>query len=371
MKFTVLQSNINKALSQVGRIVGSRATLPVLSNVLIIAEKGKLKLSATDLEVAVTSLAKGKIEEDGQLTVPARLLIDFISNNNDESIQFETKKDNDNVLHLKSTHYKAVITGISAEEFPTIPVLPTENIVNIKSEDFADALKKVIIAPANDETRPVLAGIYFQFEGKRLTLAATDSFRLAEKKLSFDQDSGDKKFIVPGRTMTEVLRLMSGTEAIKTVEISSTENQIAFKIGETEVVSRLIEGAFPNYTQIIPTSSKIKATLNHAEFVSAVKMSALFAKNAANNIRIQVKKNEALISSLASPAGESTSKISAETSGGELTIAFNARYVLDVLAVDDGKKVILELNDDATAGIIRSEKDPEFTYIIMPLKLDS
>ena len=194
---------------------------------------------------------------------------------------------------------------------------------------------------------------------------------MAEKKLEFDEDAGDKKFIVPGRTMTEVLRLMSGTEAIKTVEISSTENQIAFKIGDTEVVSRLIEGAFPNYTQIIPTSSKIKVTMNHAEFVSAVKMSALFAKNAAHNIRIQVKKDEVLIASLASPAGEATSKISADTSGGELTIAFNARYVLDVLAVDDGKKVILELNDDATAGIIRSEKDKEFTYIIMPLKLDS
>ena len=371
MKFTVMQPNIAKALNQVSRIVGSRTTLPVLGNVLINAEKGKIKLSATDLEVAVTSVATGKIEGDGQLTIPARLLSDFIVNNNDESILFETKEDNPNVLHLKSDRYKATITGISAEEFPTIPLLPTENIIKIKNSDLSDAIKKVIIAPANDETRPVLAGIYFQFNGKSLTLAATDSFRLAEKKLQFDQDAGEKKFIVPGRTMTEVLRLMTGFEMEKPVEISSTENQIAFKIGDTEVVSRLIEGAFPNYAQIIPTSSKIKITMGYADFVSAVKMSALFAKNAANNIKIQVKKNEVSIASMASPAGEATSKIPAETSGGELSIAFNARYVLDVLAVFDGQKVILELNDDSTAGLIRTEKDKEYIYIIMPLKLDT
>lgn len=370
MKFTVLQGNFAKALGQVSRIVGSRTTLPVLGNVLIIAEKGKIKLSATDLEVAVTSIALGKIDEDGQLTVPARLLSDFISNNNDESIVFETKADSENVLNLKSDHYKATITGISAEEFPTIPLLPTENIIKIKNADLSDAIKKVIIAPANDETRPVLAGIYFQFNGKSLTLAATDSFRLAEKKMEFEEDAGEKKFIVPGRTMTEVLRLMLGMEPEKPIEISSTENQIAFKIGDTEVVSRLIEGAFPNYTQIIPASSKIKVSMKHKDFVSAVKMSSLFAKNAANNIRIHVTKDEVSIASMASPAGEATSKISAETSGGELTIAFNARYVLDVLAVNDGEKVILELNDDATAGLIKSEKDEGYIYIVMPLKLD-
>jgi len=371
MKLTVLQSNFAKALNQVSRIVGSRTTLPVLGNVLIIAEKGKIKLSATDLEVAVTSLALGKIEEDGQLTVPARLLSDFITNDNDESITFETKSDAVNVLHLKSEHYKATITGISAEEFPTIPLLTSENVIKIANEDFSDAIKKVIIAPANDETRPVLAGIYFQFNGKSLTLAATDSFRLAEKKLQFKEDAGEQKFIVPARTMTEVLRLMSTLEPEKAVEISSTENQIAFKIGDTEVVSRLIEGAFPNYSQIIPTSSKIKVSMNHSDFVSAVKMSALFAKNAANNIRINIKKDEVSISSMASPTGEAVSKISAETSGGELSIAFNARYVLDILAVNDGKKVILELNDDATAGLIKSENDKDYIYIIMPLKLDS
>ncbi len=371
MKFTSLQSNFAKALNQVSRIVTARTTLPILGNILIFADKGKIKLSATDLEVAVTAQASGKIEEGGQLTIPARLLSDFIANNNDESVIFETKKENENVLHLKSDHYSATINGISAEEFPTIPQLPKQNVIKIKNELFTDALKKVIIAPANDETRPVLAGIYFQFKGKILTLAATDSFRLAEKKLEFDNETEEKKFIVPSRTMTEVLRLMSTFDPQRDVEVSSTENQIAFKIGDTEVVSRLIEGAFPNYSQIIPTTSKITIKAPYSDFISAVKMSALFAKNAANNIKITTKKDEISISSIATESGQAISKLGAEVSGGEVEIAFNARYILDVLQVNTGENVILELNDGASAGVIRSEKDNDYLYIVMPLRLDS
>ena len=243
MKFKVLQSNFQQALNQVNRVVGARTTLPVLSNVLIDAEKGKIKLSATDLEIAVTAQTSGKIEEEGKLTIPARLLADFVLNNNDDSIEFETES---NKLHLKSTHYSANINGVSAEEFPTIPSLPKEKYCTIKRSDFVESLRKVLIAPANDETRPVLAGIYFQFEKNLLTLAATDSYRLAEKKLELDKEVENKTFIVPARTMMEVLRLASGAESLENVSISSTENQISFIIGDTQVVSRLIEGAYPN-----------------------------------------------------------------------------------------------------------------------------
>jgi DNA polymerase-3 subunit beta len=367
MKFTATQSNFAKALNQVSRVVGTRTTLPVLGNILISAGKGKINLSATDLEVAVTTKTLGKVEEEGVITIPARLLSDFILNNNDESIDFESS-DNLN-LQLKSKHFSAHINGISAEEFPTIPSLPKDLFCTFKSEDFIDTVKKVAIAPANDETRPVLAGIYFNFSGKLLTLAATDSFRLAEKKLALDETIEDKKFIVPSRTMIEVLRLLSSDSAAN-ISISSTENQIAFKIGETEVVSRLIEGAFPNYSQIIPSSSKIKAVVSHKDFSNAVKMVSLFAKNSANNIRIKTLDNKLVISSISTETGDATSEIEAEVTGGELQIAFNARYVLDVLSVISENKIILEFNDTASAGVIRSEKDKDFTYIIMPLKID-
>lgn len=366
MKFTALQGPFARSLNNVSRVVGTRTTLPVLGNILLKAEKGKIRLSATDLEVAISSIATGKIEEEGELTVPARLLVDFITNNRDESINFTTDK---NTLHLKSEHFEANINGISAEEFPTIPSLPKELFCDIKREDFIDSVKKVIIAPANDETRPVLAGIYFQFNGKILTLAATDSYRLAEKKVELGDSVEEKKFIVPSRTMAEVLRLASGDDG-DNISISSTENQISFKIGETEIVSRLIEGAFPNYAQIIPEKSKIMTTVGKEELLSAVKMSLLFAKNSANNIRFESGEKNLLVKTIASEAGDSVSKIEAEIAGGKYNIAFNARFVLDVLQILSDEKVILEFNDDASAGVIRTQKDKDFIYIVMPLKID-
>lgn len=367
MKFTTFQSSFAKALNQVSRIVSSRTTLPVLGNILISAEKGKIHLSATDLEIAITTQTTGKVEEDGKLTIPARLLTEFIVNNNDESIEFSTKGTS---LNLKSKHYEANINGISAEEFPTIPLLSKDLFCSIKKDIFMDAIKKVSIAPANDETRPVLAGVYFSFNEKILTLAATDSYRLSEKKIHLEEDLSDKKFIVPSRTMSEVLRISSGDES-GAISISSTENQILFKVGETQIISRLIEGAFPPYSQIIPSDSKIKATVQYSELLSAVKMSALFAKNSANNIRLKISGQDLSISSMANEAGDTVSKIAAEVSGGEIEIAFNVRYVLDVLQVIQSDKVVFELNDDASAGLIKSEKDKDFIYIVMPLKIDS
>ena len=367
MKFTILQSNFQKALNQVSRVVGVRTTLPVLSNVLITAEKGKIKLSATDLEVAITTQTSGKIDEEGTLTIPARLLSDFIANNNDESIELVTTETK---LHLKSAHYNANINGVSAEEFPTIPALSKEMFCVMPRVDFVEGLKKVLISPANDETRPVLAGIYFHFNENLLTLAATDSYRLSEKKIELETPVADKIFIVPSRTMVEVLRLASSVESIDKVSISFAENQISFVLGETQIISRLIEGSFPPYAQIIPSASKIHVEVGLRELVSAVKMSALFAKNAANNIKIKTGEKSLSVSSAMSEAGDAVSQIEAEVTGGEVEIAFNSKYLIDVLQVITDDKVILEFNDEASAGVIKSAGDKNFVYIAMPLRID-
>lgn len=368
MKFTILQINFAKALNQVSRVVGTRTTLPVLSNILISAEKGKIVLSATDLEVAIVVKTTGKVEEEGQLTVPARLLSDFVLNNNDESINLLTKK---NIINLKSARFEANINGISAEEFPTVPEMTKEWSSSLSRDDFLDALKKVAIAPAHDETRPVLAGIYFQFEGKKLTIAATDSYRLAEKKLQLEKEVVDNKFIVPARTMTEVFRLLSGSDD-KEIIISSAENQVAFKIGETLVISRLIEGAFPNYSQIIPEKSNIIVKVNYAEILSALKMTALFAKDAANNIKIETmpKEGKLIVKTIASEIGDATSEVKAEITGQKIEIAFNVKYVLDFLQVITDETIIFGFNDNASAGVIKTEKDAGFVYIVMPLKIE-
>jgi len=369
MKITMLQSNIAKVLGQTARIVGTRTTLPVLSNILIQATKGKIRFSATDLEVGIQTTAIGKIDEEGEITLPARMLSDFILNNKDESIEISTEA---TIAKIKSAHYEATIHGIAAEEFPTIPKPPKSYFAQIKISTFLESLKKVNIAPANDETRPVLAGIYLQFDGQTLTMAATDSYRLAERKITLDAPAEDKKIIVPSRTMNEVLRILGGSDVANDISIAISDNQISFKIGDAHIVSRIIEGTFPNYSQIIPSSSKIKTKVKLTELVSAVKMSFLFAKDSANNnIRLAVKADELQILSAASQSGSAKSNIEAKTEGGELEISFNARYFLDVLNVLGEENVLLEFNDATTAGIVRPEKDDAYLYIIMPLKLDA
>ncbi|MEI6499096.1 MAG: DNA polymerase III subunit beta [bacterium] len=368
MKVTILQSNFTKALSHISRVVGTRTTLPVLSNVLITAQKGRIEFSATDLEIGIITSTIGKIEEEGEITLPARLLSDFISNNKDESIELTVSGVKAN---LKSAHFEANIIGISPEEFPKVPIFDADYFCAIKKDEFINVAKRVAIAPANDETRPVLAGIYFAFDSEEVTLAATDSYRLAEDKIHITNKANDRKMIVPTRTINEVIRLISSADDASEIKISATENQVSFKINDTYIVSRLIEGAFPNYAQIIPTSATITAVVDQSELLSAVKMSSLFAKESVNNnVKIKVGKDCLIVSSTSSQAGDAKSTIEAKTTGEEVEIAFNAKYLIDVLQVLPGSKISVNLTNANSAGAIRKEGDKDFLYIIMPLKIE-
>lgn len=368
MKATILQTNFAKSLNSVMRVVSNRATLPVLNNVLIIADSGKLTISATDLEIGITSKITGKVDTDGKITVPAKLLSDFVVNNRDNSIDINLKELN---LNLKSEHFEANIKGIDAEEFPTIPVSQSKAYIKINATDFAEALRKVSFAAASDDTRPVLAGILLKFSDKELVITATDSYRLAEKKIILEKQVGDKEVIVPAKTMNELLRIISQNEPDQDVEMILDENQIFFNIGDVSIVSRLIEGNFPPYQQIIPSQSKITAKAEISELLSALKMSALFAKDVANNIKLSIDDKQITIKSAAGESGDTTSKITAETAGGKLTVAFNARYLIDVANVLSGKTVIAKFTDDSAAAIISSDKDENYLYLAMPLKTDN
>ncbi len=368
MKATILQSNFAKALSYISRIVSNRTTLPVLNNVLIVAEDGKIKISSTDLEIAITTKLIGKVDKDGIITVPARLLSDFIVNNKDENINLNL---NGLTLNLKSKHYEANIKGIDAEEFPTVPVAENKIFIKINAADFSEALRKVTFAAANDDTRPVLAGVYIKFFGKELSLAATDSYRLAEKRIKLSQEVKEKEIIVPARTLNEVNRILSQSEMDGEVEIIVDENQIFFIISDVQIVSRLIEGAFPNYSQIIPQSSKILVKADLSETLNALKMSSLFAKNVASNIKLRITDKGIIIKSAAGETGDTTSQVDAEVKGGKIEIAFNVRYLIDVMNVLSSKSVEMKFNDDSAPGIISSDKDEDYLYLAMPLKTDS
>ena len=368
MKIEVKQANFAKALNQVGRIVSNRTTLPVLGNVLLEAKEGKLSISATNLEVAITTAVMGKVEKEGVVTIPARLLSDFVLNNNDENIEISLK---DLTLSLKSKKYSANIKGINSEEFPTVPTMPKAKYISIGASKFSDALRKVTLAAANDETRPVLAGVYMKFAGSKLVLAATDSYRLAEKKIDIVNTNEEKEIIVPSRTLNEVLRIASSYDGESEVEITLDENQVFFVLGEIQIVSRLIEGSFPNYEQIIPKNSTISSVSNLSETLSAIKMSALFAKDMANNIKVSVSKTGLKVRSAQEQIGDTESKVKAKTAGGEVEVAFNARYLIDVLGVLNGTDVKMEFNDDSSPGVVTSDKDKDYIYLVMPLKTDS
>lgn len=368
MKITCTKENLAKALSIVGRTVATRATLPVLSNVLLSASDGRLKLTSTDLEIGVSTWIGGQVEAEGALTIPARLLTDFVTNNRDPKIELTIAG---STLTLKSDHFEAHINGIEASEFPSIPEIQGEAMLTISAKTFLDAVKQVIIAPAIDDTRPVLAGVMFSIKEGVLKMVATDSYRLAEKKITLEKKPTNfSDIIVPSRSLNEILRIIGAASDIKDISISISENQVLFVIGDTQIVSRLIEGNFPSYEQIIPTVEQTKATVDCDEMASIVKMAALFAKESANNIKLLFQKDQLVAKSMSAQIGDNVSNMPAEVEGKEVEVAFNAKYLIDFLSVVGEKNIRLSINDRLSPGVLRPAKDKDYMYIIMPLRAE-
>lgn len=366
MKVSCTQENLARGLGIVSHMVGTRTTLPVLNNILLKTEKGRLKLSATDLEIGINTWIGGKVVKEGAVTCPARLISEFVTTNTDKTINLELK---DATLNLSSEHFKANIKGIEASEFPLIPEVKGGATIEIGAATLRDAITKTVFACALDETRPVLAGIYIVVDGGTLKMVATDSYRLAEKRITTLSKSAKAKIIIPARTMAEIGRLID--ESVEKVAINVGENQVEFKIGPTEVVSRLIEGSFPDYEQIIPTNIKTKIEIPTASFSSAIKMASFFARESANNIKLVVKKPKIIQVLAVSPqVGDNVSDLEASFTGDELEIAFNSKFILDVLAVIGSENVDLEFAGPQVAGVVRPAKDKNYLYIIMPLRME-
>jgi len=370
MKVSCTQENLAKGLGIVGRSVGNRSTLPVLNNILLQTEKGRLKISATDLEVGIHTWIGSKVDADGAITIPAKLLMDYVNTNKDKTITLELKE---STLQLQSEHYKANIKGIEASEFPLIPEVKNAAEIEVLVSDFSTAISRTIIATALDESRPVLAGIYLNANDNKLKMVATDSYRLAEQTISLSKKiTQELSVIVPQRTMAEVGRILG--ENIEKAKILIGENQIEFILGETILVSRLIEGNFPDYTQIIPKSHKTRLEASTAEFANAIKMASLFARESANNIKVKMdpanETDKIQVLAVSPQLGDNVSAVAGKVEGEALEIAFNAKFVLDALQVLGSENLALELSGNLTAGILKSIKDPNYLYVIMPLRID-
>lgn len=372
MKLSILQQDLLPSLSSVSRSVGARSDLPVLANVLIQTEDGKLKLSATNLEVGVIKKVNAKVSEDGEISVPAKTFLEVISSLSAENIDLEASSD---ILKISTPKFRATLNGISATEFPTIP-LASDQVISLDFSVFKKAIPEISFAAAVDEGRPVLTGILTQIEGKLLTFVATDGFRLAFKKMPLAAQ-GDFRALIPKRTLEEVVRLAdeeiakfskSSEEKIE-IATSENQNQIIFKIGQAELSSRLIEGNFPNWEKIIPQKFGNRTIIERGEFLKAVKLASVFAKDAASIVKILASKDKFIITSSTKELGEQETSLEAEVEGEEIIIAFNSRFLIEAISACSSTQLSIEFSGNLSPALIKPIGEEGLEYIIMPVRV--
>jgi DNA polymerase-3 subunit beta len=368
MKLSLTQDNLSHALAAVGRVVSTRSSLPVLSNVLLTAEGNRLRLSATNLEIGINYWIGCKVDDAGALTVPARLFNEFVSSLPSGTIELSG---NDTNLSIKTPHYESKINGISAEEFPAIPQITSDPVLTLPSGLLKDAFVQVAVAASLDEARPVLAGVYLSIDDGSLIVAGTDSYRLAEKRLKLAKATKEPlAVIVPVRTIQELIRLLGDTES--EVEIYLDDNQIMFRLDQVELVSRLIEGAFPNYQQIIPEHAETSFEIDTSEFSRITKVASLFARENAGSVRVEIRaEGEVNIVSSDSEVGGNTSSAECEVSGEDGEISLNARYLSDALSVIKSPRVTFAISGKLNPCVLTpagKDAGDDYLHIVMPLR---
>lgn len=365
MELSVTQENLSKALLAVSRVATSRSQLPILNNILLRTDGSRLLVAATNLEIANSQYIGAKISTPGAITVPSRLISEFVSNLPKETIELKVKL---NTLHITCGNYTSTINGVVADDFPELPsVNEKESITySLKKEDFKESVSQTIITASSDSTRPVLTGVYWHsFEGF-LYLAATDGYRLSEKKLV--KTTSDVSAIIPVSTLQEVLRSIN--EDTEEIKVLFDETQVAFLIGNTEIISRLIDGNFPDYRQLIPKESSIHIKLNKQEFTRVIKIASLFARESGGSITLSAEQDSKKLSihSIASELGENTSEISVDITGSG-SVTLNSRYVSEALAVIEGNELTFEFSGKLSPCILKPDtKTVDYYHVIMPLK---
>jgi len=365
MELKVDQSKLSKALAIVSKVAASRATLPILNNVLIKVVKNKVTLTATNLDMAIIDYLPVSSSKDGEITVPARLLADFVANLPKGDIEISSK---DTKVTISSSKYQSIINGSDVSDFPELPEINEKKAVIFKVpvEDFKNGVSSVKIAASNDMTRPALTGIYFNTNESVLCVAATDGYRLAEKKLISDVKS-EVKAIVPASTVTEVLSSIS--EETEEVEILFDESQVCFRMGEIEVTSKYIDGSFPDYRKLIPENMEVDLNLKKSELLRVTKLAALLAKEVGGSIILETSKSDGVlkVSSVINEFGENTSEIEVKVSQ-DTKVILNSRYLLDALNVLDSDDIKVGISGNLQPIKIENKKSLDYVHIIMPLK---
>jgi len=375
VKLSCLQENLAKGISIVSRVVSTRSVLPVLSNILLATEEGRLKLAATDLSTSITCWIGAKVEEDGQITIPARLLSDFVSTLPPAQIDMElvtrTKS-----LHLKCAQFEADIHGIDAQDFPLIPSEVSDHKIEMPPAALRQMIEQVTLAAAPaEEGRLVLTGTLAEFHDSQLTMVAADGFRLSLRKAQLSEEVPEPlDVIIPARALRELARVSVEEEDPIAIIVTPNRNQVLFRLSNVEIISQLIEGKFPDYNQIIPSSYGTRVLVSTHDLMRAVRISVLFSRDVANIVRLEVIPGSELtpgrlrVESTAE-VGQNVGDLEAAVEGEQMEIAFNGRYLIDMLNVIGTEQVVLEATNPSRPGILKPVGDENLIYVIMPMHI--
>ena len=378
MKITCLQENLSRGLAVVGRAVANRATLPVIHNVLLNVDQSMLKLSATNLEIAMTTWVGAKIEEEGSITVPARLLSEFVNSLPNDPINLQLDEGS-GLLEISSGSSKAHINITDASEFPPIPTVDDGSAAEVDPLVLRSAITRVAFAAATEESRPVLTGVELKLDESKFTMAAADGFRLAVHHGALLKSVPEEmSVIIPARTMNELNRLISDREEPVEILMTPAKGQVMFRIrgGDTvEIVSQLLQGTFPNYEQLIPQSYTTRAVMDLPTVLRAARTASIFARDGSNIIRMQLMPAEAdteppkvEISARSEEVGDNEDTVDLdEIEGEEGKIAFNSRYLLDVLSVLEKGKIALETTTSSSPGVFKPTDSEAYIHVVMPM----
>ncbi|MCC7119473.1 MAG: DNA polymerase III subunit beta [Anaerolineales bacterium] len=376
MKVTLLQENLARGLSMVSRAVSPRSTLPVLSNILIASDEGRLRLSATNLELGITCWIPARIDEEGSTTVPSRTFSDLVNTLPGDQVQLtlDTKTQS---LHVKSGSSNNDIKCIDAQEFPPLPTPEMKDAVQLNVADFKEMIHQVAFAASTDEARPVLMGVLMNVEKDKVTMAAADGFRLSVRKAQLSNAVANPiNIIIPARALNELARVASDPEEPIYMVVPKQRGQVLFRVKDVEVVSQLIDGAFPDYHQIIPRNYKSRTLVATATLLKACKQAEIFAREGSNVARLDIKESkgdmqpsEVEISATSEETGKNETIVEATVDGGSVLIAFNVKFLREALEVIKTPNVALETSAANAPGVIKPVGDENFLHVIMPMHL--
>jgi len=369
MKFSCLQENLKDGLGIVSKAVATKGSLPVLSHVLLVTEDdGRVRLAATNLETSIVTWIKAQVDIPGGITVPARLLQEFI--NNLPPTELTANLENQ-VLHLSTPSGKSKFNGLTRDEFPSLPELQGSSSLTIDPKIFAKAVSEVAFAASIDETRPVLNGVMLSTDGTDLVLVGIDGFRLAESRLPLPSSIAIESVIIPAKTLWEVARLVSALTTPVKISIQKEGNLVAFEAENFLILSRLLEGEFPDYKRIIPSETKTRSVFNREDFLKAVRLSSIFAKDSSNIIKmlLDTGTSELVLSATTAEIGENVTRVPAEISGESLDIAFNGKYLLDLLNNTVSEKLVLQTMGSLNPGLWHLDDRSDYLHLIMPVRV--